>query len=66
MLPWNGEELRPETGLIVDQLAYFNQKGILTINSQPNINGVDSSDPVHGWGSPNGYIYQKVINGHRT
>lgn len=60
-IPWNDEELCPETTLITDKLAMLNKRGILTINSQPNINGVDSSDPIHGWGSSNGYIYKKVI-----
>lgn len=60
-IPWNTEELETETTLIADKLAFLNKHGVLTINSQPNINGVDSSDPIHGWGEPNGYVYQKVI-----
>jgi methylenetetrahydrofolate reductase (NADPH) len=59
-IPWNDEELSPETGLIADKLALYNKRGVLTINSQPNVNGVDSSHPVHGWGIQNGYVYQKV------
>jgi hypothetical protein len=38
----------------------LNSKGILTINSQPNVNGLPSSDPVIGWGSNDGYVYQKA------
>ncbi|CAG2164010.1 unnamed protein product [Oppiella nova] len=60
IIPWNMEELRPETDLIVQQLAQLNKRGILTINSQPNVNGVPSDHPIHGWGAPNGYIYQKA------
>jgi methylenetetrahydrofolate reductase (NADPH) len=59
-IPWNDEELSPETGLIADKLALYNKRGVLTINSQPNVNGVDSSHPVHGWGIQNGYVYQKA------
>ncbi|KAI2801229.1 hypothetical protein BLOT_011805 [Blomia tropicalis] len=59
-IPWNDSSLREETGIIIDRLAYFNSKGILTINSQPNVNGVGSSDPIFGWGSPDGYVYQKA------
>ena len=58
--PWNEDELMPETAFIADKLAYFNSKGVLTINSQPNVNGIPSTDPIHGWGSPGGYVYQKV------
>lgn len=59
-LPWNDESLKPETSVIIDKLAHFNKHGILTINSQPNVNGAPSSDPVFGWGYANGYVYQKV------
>ena len=59
-MPWNDEELQAETGLISDKLSTINGQGVLTINSQPNLNGVSSNDPRIGWGAPNGYIYQKV------
>ncbi|KAH9506282.1 hypothetical protein DERF_011022 [Dermatophagoides farinae] len=69
-LPWNDEQLAPETDALRQQLSCVNRNGILTINSQPNVNGIISSDPVHGWGSPNGYVYQKAyveffVSGHR-
>ena len=32
----------------------------LTINSQPNINGVPSTHPEFGWGAADGYVYQKA------
>ncbi|XP_054160886.1 methylenetetrahydrofolate reductase (NADPH)-like [Oppia nitens] len=61
MIPWNTEEeLRPETRLIVTELSKLNKRGVLTINSQPNVNGVQSTDPIHGWGDSNGYVYQKA------
>ena len=59
-MPWNDEELQPETGLISERLASINGRGVLTINSQPNVNGASSSDPKVGWGVNDGYIYQKV------
>ena len=59
-LPWNDEELALETSLITDQLAHINAHGVLTINSQPAVNGRPSNDPVVGWGRPGGYVYQKV------
>ncbi|XP_060578071.1 methylenetetrahydrofolate reductase (NADPH)-like [Ruditapes philippinarum] len=59
-VPWNDDELSPETSLITDKLASINERGVLTINSQPNINGAPSADPNLGWGAPNGYIYQKA------
>jgi len=59
-LPWNQDELAAETLPFVDKLAHVNKHGILTINSQPNVNAVPSTDPVAGWGRPGGYIFQKA------
>ena len=59
-IPWQQDALAPETGLIVGDLVELNKRGVLTINSQPRVNGVSSSDPVHGWGSSGGYVFQKV------
>uniref|UniRef100_W5MEH5 Methylenetetrahydrofolate reductase (NADPH) n=2 Tax=Lepisosteus oculatus TaxID=7918 RepID=W5MEH5_LEPOC len=59
-LPWNEDPLAPETNLLKDQLEKVNRRGVLTINSQPNINGSPSSDPVVGWGPPGGYVFQKA------
>ena len=59
-LPWNEEELAGETGFISENLARLNRNGVLTINSQPAVNGKPSTDPVFGWGSAGGYVYQKV------
>ena len=47
-------------GVIGKQLGRMNELGYLTINSQPAVNGARSSDPTHGWGPANGYVYQKV------
>ncbi|KAH3828629.1 methylenetetrahydrofolate reductase-like [Dreissena polymorpha] len=59
-VPWNDDDLSPETSLISEKLAAINERGVLTINSQPNVNGAPSSDPNVGWGGRNGYIYQKA------
>ncbi|KAK1340494.1 hypothetical protein QTO34_019064 [Cnephaeus nilssonii] len=59
-LPWNDEPLAAETSLMKEELLRVNQQGILTINSQPNINGKPSSDPVVGWGPSGGYVFQKA------
>ena len=55
VLPWSEmDSLQLETGYIKDQLVALNRKGFLTINSQPGVNGVCSTDPKVGWGGPNG------------
>uniref|UniRef100_A0A0N4UK23 Methylenetetrahydrofolate reductase [NAD(P)H] n=1 Tax=Dracunculus medinensis TaxID=318479 RepID=A0A0N4UK23_DRAME len=61
-LPWNEQEIgtQPETSLIKEQLIWCNKHGILTINSQPAVNGASSTDPLVGWGKPGGYCYQKA------
>lgn len=59
-VPWNDDELNEETSILRDKLADFNKRGILSINSQPNVNGASSEDPVVGWGMPGGYVYQKA------
>ncbi|XP_073441140.1 methylenetetrahydrofolate reductase (NADPH) [Dendrobates tinctorius] len=59
-LPWNDDPLAPETNLLKDQLEKVNKRGILTINSQPNVNGKPSTDPVVGWGPSRGYVFQKA------
>lgn len=38
----------------------LNQNKLLTINSQPAVNGLSSSDAKFGWGPENGYVYQKA------
>jgi len=38
----------------------LNTNKILTINSQPKVNGVKSSSAKYGWGPDNGYVYQKA------
>ena len=59
-LPWNDEPLAQETNLLKDELEKVNRRGVLTINSQPNINGKPSTDPIVGWGPAGGYVFQKA------
>lgn len=59
-IPWSDEELAKETSLLTQQLSYINGCGVLTINSQPAINAKPSTDPMVGWGSKGGYVYQKA------
>lgn len=60
MLPWCEEPLQGETASIVRQLARLNAAGVLTINSQPAVNGESSLHPTFGWGGPGGRVYQKA------
>lgn len=60
-MPWNDDPLATETNLLKEQLEKVNRRGILTINSQPNINGKPSTDPIVGWGPSGGYVFQKVL-----
>lgn len=59
-MPWSEQAPAKETNAISDGLAHINEQGFLTINSQPAVDGADSSDPVHGWGPRYGYVYQKA------
>jgi hypothetical protein len=62
-LPWcesGGRGLSDESERIVDDLLFLNAHGFLTINSQPKANCVASDDPVFGWGSPGGFVFQKA------
>eukprot|EP01101_Sappina_pedata_P003993 TRINITY_DN1634_c0_g1_i1.p1 TRINITY_DN1634_c0_g1~~TRINITY_DN1634_c0_g1_i1.p1 ORF type:complete len:568 (-),score=188.55 TRINITY_DN1634_c0_g1_i1:321-1985(-) len=64
-LPWNDLPLSLESEKIRDWLIQLNSSGYLTINSQPSVNGVESSDPVHGWGGSDGWVYQKVASSNK-
>jgi methylenetetrahydrofolate reductase (NADPH) len=59
-LPWSESPLTSEADAIRDDLINLNKRGLITINSQPAVNGVKSTHPVHGWGPPSGYVYQKA------
>ena len=62
-LPWcesGGRGLSVESERIVEDLLFLNAHGFLTINSQPKANCVASDDPVFGWGSAGGFVFQKA------
>lgn len=60
-LPWSeSDALASETSVISAPLVWLNQQGLLTINSQPRVNGAPSTDVTFGWGAPGGYVYQKA------
>jgi len=59
-LPWIDFSIAPETNQILSELIYINQRGYWTINSQPRVNGVLSTDQAVGWGGPGGVVYQKA------
>jgi len=60
-LPWSEKPggLEAESSLLSQRLHDLNEKGVLTVNSQPTVNGVASTDPAVGWGGPGGVVYQK-------
>ncbi len=55
--PFSEGSLNPETNTILDQLKLMNSNYIFTINSQPRVNGVKSTDPNFGWGPKDGYVF---------
>ena len=59
-LPWSESPVTSESDEIKPELIDLNQRGLLTLTSQPAVNGVRSSDPIHGWGPHGGYVYQKA------
>ncbi|GAB7364253.1 hypothetical protein MBLNU230_g4801t1 [Neophaeotheca triangularis] len=58
-IPWSEEGLSPETLTIRPQLLSLIQRGWWTVASQPAVRGLPSTDPIFGWGPPNGYVFQK-------
>ena len=59
-LPWSESAISSEADSIKTQLIDLNKRGLLTITSQPSVNGLKSTHPVHGWGPSGGYVYQKA------
>jgi len=59
-LPWCDQALALETEAISESLCWINRHGFLTINSQPKVNGVPSTDRRHGWGGAGGVCFQKA------
>ncbi|CAD6884932.1 unnamed protein product [Tilletia laevis] len=61
-LPWSDTPVAKETSAIGSQLEKLNGRGFSTINSKPAVDGAPSDDKVHGWGTSNGYVYQKGMS----
>jgi len=59
-LPWSYVPLVKETDVIREKLILMNKRGFLTINSQPQVNGVPSTNSIFGWGPTGGFVYQKA------
>eukprot|EP01006_Ploeotia_vitrea_P033942 TRINITY_DN65671_c11_g10_i1.p1 TRINITY_DN65671_c11_g10~~TRINITY_DN65671_c11_g10_i1.p1 ORF type:complete len:650 (-),score=362.60 TRINITY_DN65671_c11_g10_i1:68-1969(-) len=59
-LPWSENALQLESMSLKSNLRKLCHNGFLTINSQPRVNGVPSTDDVHGWGGEGGYVFQKA------
>lgn len=59
-LPWSESPITAEAEAIRPELIDLNKRGLLTMTSQPSVNGVKSTHPVHGWGPKGGYVYQKA------
>ena len=62
-LPWSeSASLSPETALITSELTQLTQrKGYWTIASQPAVDGLPSTHPIHGWGPSGGFVFQKAF-----
>ncbi|MCO5565238.1 hypothetical protein L7F22_018911 [Adiantum nelumboides] len=73
VIPWCDCPILPETNSISNELLRLNAhkgtnleesftgKGWWTVGSQPSADGIDSSDPVFGFGPAHGYIFQKAF-----
>ncbi|KAL5529588.1 hypothetical protein ACEPAG_5573 [Sanghuangporus baumii] len=57
--PFSPYPLSPESQLILPYLERLTRRGWWTLFSQPAIDGVKSDDEIHGWGPPDGYVFQK-------
>ena len=60
-LPWVDTEHLEESEEVRGQLVQLSQRGLLVINYLPPLNGVESSDPGHGWGTQPGVVFQVNI-----
>jgi methylenetetrahydrofolate reductase (NADPH) len=58
--PFAAQPISTESQLIRETLIAMNKNKLFTVNSQPRVNGVSSTDPIFGWGPAKGFIYQKA------
>lgn len=59
-MPFSNDPLTAEANFIQETLIACCKNKLLTINSQPKVNGVRSNDKIFGWGPDKGFIYQKA------
>ncbi|KAF2091434.1 methylenetetrahydrofolate reduct [Saccharata proteae CBS 121410] len=59
-LPWSEAPISTEANVLKPDLVNLNQRGLLTVNSQPSVDGAKSTHPTYGWGPQGGYVYQKA------
>ena len=59
-LPWADAPLSEESEVIRDRLRWLNRHHFFTVNSQPKVNALSSSDPTFGWGPTDGHVFQKA------
>ena len=59
-IPWYDWPLDLESEPLREALVRLNLAGLLTINSQPRVNGAPSDHPAVGWGGAGGLVYQKA------
>lgn len=59
--PFCDMPLSPESETILPYLIALNtaERAYWTVGSQPAVDATRSEDPVHGWGPPGGYVFQK-------
>ena len=55
--PFSEGAIALETSQLTDVLVKMNNNKLFTINSQPRVNGAESTDPAFGWGPDQGYVY---------
>eukprot|EP00659_Diplonema_papillatum_P001946 gene1947-2957_t len=61
LLPWFESSLSSESHRILPSLLQpMNTHALLSINSQPGVNGEPSDTKDVGWGPKGGYVYQKA------
>jgi methylenetetrahydrofolate reductase (NADPH) len=55
--------LSPESVTVLPHLVALNSPKLQhwTVGSQPAVDAARSEDPMHGWGPPGGYVFQKAF-----
>jgi len=61
--PFCDMPLSPESATVLPYLLELNSAKLKhwTVGSQPAVDAARSEDPMHGWGPPGGYVFQKAF-----